>query len=114
MLITFGFRDISLLGTWDMRGSKFLNGIKINVWALVVLVDDRQYPDQTIYDFSNALTKMATQMGMPMNPNPCYFQRTQRNESPEQKLRDIKANIKDIQLVLVILPGRTSVYGEFR
>ncbi|KAL7980537.1 hypothetical protein Chor_001691 [Crotalus horridus] len=87
-------------GVWDMRGKQFYNGIEIKVWAIA--------------NFTDQLRKISKDAGMPIQGQPCFCKYAQGADSVEPMFRHLKNTYSGLQLIIVILPGKTPVYAEVK
>ena len=61
-------------GVWDMRGKKFFEGARIDVWAMVCFVDQRKCGEEVTRKFANTMSTVCRDEGMSMNGRPCNVQ----------------------------------------
>lgn len=62
--------------------------------------------------FTDQLRKISRDAGMPIQGQPCFCKYAQGADSVEPMFRHLKYTYQGLQLVVVILPGKTPVYGE--
>jgi hypothetical protein len=73
---------------------------------LAVLPSDRSFTDQ--------LRKISKDAGMPIQGQPCFCKYAQGADSVEPMFKHLKMSYVGLQLIVVILPGKTPVYGRER
>ncbi|NXW36245.1 AGO2 protein, partial [Phaetusa simplex] len=94
-------------GVWDMRNKQFHTGIEIKVWAIACFAPQRQCTEVH-------LKKISRDAGMPIQGQPCFCKYAQGADSVEPMFRHLKNTYTGLQLVVVILPGKTPVYAEVK
>lgn len=62
--------------------------------------------------FTEQLRKISRDAGMPIQGQPCFCKYAQGADSVEPMFRHLKNTYTGLQLVVVILPGKTPVYGQ--
>ncbi|CAB1321200.1 unnamed protein product [Coregonus sp. 'balchen'] len=83
-------------GVWDMRGKQFHTGVEIKM------------------GFTDQLRKISKDAGMPIQGQPCFCKYAQGSDSVEPMFRHLKNTYTGLQLIIVILPGKTPVYAEVK
>ncbi|KAI4890758.1 hypothetical protein NFI96_014114, partial [Prochilodus magdalenae] len=101
-------------GVWDMRGKQFYNGIEIKVWAIACFAPQKQCREEVLKNFTDQLRKISKDAGMPIQGQPCFCKYAQGADSVEPMFRHLKNTYSGLQLIIVILPGKTPVYGTHR
>ncbi|MEQ2199396.1 Protein argonaute-3, partial [Xenoophorus captivus] len=81
-------------GVWDMRGKQFHTGVEIKI------------------GFTDQLRKISKDAGMPIQGQPCFCKYAQGADSVEPMFRHLKNTYAGLQLIIVILPGKTPVVGS--
>ncbi|KAB0395408.1 hypothetical protein E2I00_015464 [Balaenoptera physalus] len=124
-------------GVWDMRNKQFHTGIEIKVWAIACFAPQRQCTEVHLkqvggscsrtalkgqhlslpcechsWSFTEQLRKISRDAGMPIQGQPCFCKYAQGADSVEPMFRHLKNTYAGLQLVVVILPGKTPVYGD--
>uniref|UniRef100_A0A4X1VWW3 Protein argonaute-1 n=2 Tax=Sus scrofa TaxID=9823 RepID=A0A4X1VWW3_PIG len=97
-------------GVWDMRGKQFYNGIEIKVWAIACFAPQKQCREEVLKNFTDQLRKISKDAGMPIQGQPCFCKYAQGADSVEPMFRHLKNTYSGLQLIIVILPGKTPVY----
>ncbi|XP_077077702.1 protein argonaute-1 isoform X1 [Siphateles boraxobius] len=101
-------------GVWDMRGKQFYNGIEIKVWAIACFAPQKQCREEVLKNFTDQLRKISKDAGMPIQGQPCFCKYAQGADSVEPMFRHLKNTYSGLQLIIVILPGKTPVYAEVK
>ncbi|MGH0165689.1 UNVERIFIED_CONTAM: hypothetical protein FKN15_049195 [Acipenser sinensis] len=101
-------------GVWDMRGKQFYNGIEIKVWAIACFAPQKQCREEVLKGFTDQLRKISKDAGMPIQGQPCFCKYAQGADSVEPMFRHLKNTYSGLQLIIVILPGKTPVYAEVK
>ena len=63
-------------------------------------------------NFTDQLRKISKDAGMPIQGQPCFCKYAQGADSVEPMFRHLKNTYAGLQLIIVILPGKTPVYGQ--
>lgn len=58
------------------------------------------------------LRRISSDAGMPVIKDPFFQRYIQGVDNVEPLLRQVRAERADLQLIMVVLPGKTPVYGE--
>ncbi|MGH0167141.1 UNVERIFIED_CONTAM: hypothetical protein FKN15_078022 [Acipenser sinensis] len=98
-------------GVWDMRGKQFYAGIEIKVWAVACFAPQKQCREDLLKSFTDQLRKISKDAGMPIQGQPCFCKYAQGADSVEPMFKHLKMSYVGLQLIVVILPGKTPVYG---
>jgi Mid domain of argonaute len=64
-------------------------------------------------NFTQQLQKISTDAGMPIMGQPCFCKYATDADQVEPMFRYLKNTYTGLQLIVVVLPGKTPVYGEF-
>lgn len=99
-------------GVWDMRGKQFHTGIEINHWAIVCFASNRSCTESSLRNFTNNLQTISNDAGMQIRGQPCFCRYASSVEQVEPMFSYLKQQFKGLQLVIVVLPGKTPVYGK--
>ncbi|XP_078481805.1 protein argonaute-2 isoform X1 [Ciona intestinalis] len=101
-------------GVWDMRGKQFHSGISIDVWAIACFAHQRMCSDQHLRTFIKSLQRISEDAGMPIRGTPVFCKYAQGSEHVEPLFRHLCDEFRALQLIVVILPGKTPVYAEVK
>ena len=99
-------------GVWDMRGKQFFTGVEIRVWAIACFAPQRTVREDALRNFTQQLQKISNDAGMPIIGQPCFCKYATGPDQVEPMFRYLKNSFNQLQLVVVVLPGKTPVYGE--
>lgn len=101
-------------GVWDMRGKQFFTGVDIKVWAIACFAPQRTVRDDALRNFTTQLQKISNDAGMPIIGQPCFCKYATGPDQVEPMFRYLKTSFPGLQLVCVVLPGKTPVYAEVK
>uniref|UniRef100_A0A8R1DKL0 Protein argonaute-1 n=1 Tax=Caenorhabditis japonica TaxID=281687 RepID=A0A8R1DKL0_CAEJA len=101
-------------GVWDMRGKQFHTGVDVRTWAIACFAQQNQVKENDLRTFTNQLQRISNDAGMPIVENPCFCKYAVGVEQVEPMFKYLKQNYPDIQMVVVVLPGKTPVYAEVK
>ncbi|OWK04985.1 hypothetical protein Celaphus_00002756 [Cervus elaphus hippelaphus] len=101
-------------GVWDMRGKQFYAGIEIKVWAVACFAPQKQCREDLLKSFTDQLRKISKDAGMPIQGQPCFCKYAQGADSVEPMFKHLKMTYVGLQLIVVILPGKTPVPSVFQ
>ncbi|XP_037082882.1 protein argonaute-2-like isoform X2 [Pollicipes pollicipes] len=101
-------------GVWDMRGKQFYSGVEIRVWAIACFAPQRTVSENALRNFTQQLQKISTDAGMPIIGQPCFCKYATGPDQVQPMFSYLKNNFQGLQLVVVVLPGKTPVYAEVK
>ncbi|CAE1331422.1 ELF2C [Acanthosepion pharaonis] len=101
-------------GVWDMRGKQFFIGIEIRVWAIACFAAQRSVREESLRSFTQQLQRISNDAGMPISGQPCFCKYANGPDHVEPMFRYLKNTYQGLQLIVVILPGKTPVYAEVK
>ncbi|KAF0286701.1 Protein argonaute-2 [Amphibalanus amphitrite] len=101
-------------GVWDMRGKQFYSGVEIRVWAIACFAPQRTVSENALRNFTQQLQKISTDAGMPIIGQPCFCKYATGPDQVQPMFGYLKTNFQGLQLVVVVLPGKTPVYAEVK
>ncbi|KAG5308673.1 AGO2 protein, partial [Acromyrmex insinuator] len=101
-------------GVWDMRGKQFFTGVEIRVWAIACFAPQRTVREDALRSFTTQLQKISNDAGMPIIGQPCFCKYATGPDQVEPMFRYLKSTFSQLQLVCVVLPGKTPVYAEVK
>jgi len=64
--------------------------------------------------FSQQLQKISSDAGMPILGQPCFCKYATGADQVEPMFRYLKNTYPGLQLIVVVLPGKTPVYGKYK
>ncbi|ESO02016.1 hypothetical protein HELRODRAFT_65165 [Helobdella robusta] len=101
-------------GVWDMRGKQLYQGIQIRVWAIACFAQQRTVGEESLRTFTQQLQKISTDAGMPIMGQPCFCKYATDADQVEPMFRYLRNTYQGLQLIVVVLPGKTPVYAEVK
>ena len=101
-------------GVWDMRGKQFHTGVEIRTWAIACFAPQRTCREDSLRNFTQQLQKISNDAGMPIIGQPCFCKYATGPDQVEPMFRYLKQTFQGLQLVVVVLPGKTPVYAEVK
>ncbi|KAK6167315.1 hypothetical protein SNE40_021377 [Patella caerulea] len=101
-------------GVWDMRGKQFYQGIEIRVWAIACFAPQRTVREDALRNFTSQLQRISNDAGMPIMGQPCFCKYATGPDQVEPMFRYLKNTYQGLQLIVVVLPGKTPVYAEVK
>ncbi|CAH1772409.1 unnamed protein product [Owenia fusiformis] len=101
-------------GVWDMRGKQFYSGIEIRVWAIACFAPQRTVREDALRNFTSQLQRISNDAGMPVGGQPCFCKYATGPDQVEPMFRYLKNTYQGLQLIVVVLPGKTPVYAEVK
>ena len=63
-------------------------------------------------NFTTNLQRISNDAGMPIMGQPCFCKYAQGPDQVEPMFRYLKNTYQGLQLIVVVLPGKTPVYGK--
>jgi eukaryotic translation initiation factor 2C len=101
-------------GVWDMRGKQFHTGIEIRTWAIACFAPQRNCNEASLRTFTQQLQRISNDAGMPIVGQPCFCKYATGIEQVEPMFKFLKTTYNGLQLIVVVLPGKTPVYAEVK
>ena len=101
-------------GVWDMRGKQFHTGIEVRLWAIACFAPMRNCNENALRTFTHHLQTISADAGMPILGQPCFCKYASGVEQVEPMFRFLKQQYPGLQLIIVVLPGKTPVYAEIK
>uniref|UniRef100_A0A1I8GV41 Protein argonaute-1 n=1 Tax=Macrostomum lignano TaxID=282301 RepID=A0A1I8GV41_9PLAT len=101
-------------GVWDMRGKQFFAGIEIKVWAIACFAAQRTVREDSLRQFTQQLQRISQDAGMAITGQPCFCKYANGQDQVEPMFRYLKNMFHGLQLIVVVLPGKTPVYAEVK
>ncbi|XP_064488840.1 protein argonaute-2-like isoform X1 [Ornithodoros turicata] len=101
-------------GVWDMRGKQFHTGVEIRIWSIACFAPQRTCREDALRNFTQQLQKISNDAGMPIIGQPCFCKYATGPDQVEPMFRYLKSTFQGLQLVVVVLPGKTPVYAEVK
>ncbi|KAL3991106.1 Piwi domain family protein [Acanthocheilonema viteae] len=101
-------------GVWDMRGKQFHTGVEVKVWAIACFAQQQHVKENDLRNFTTQLQRISNDAGMPIMGQPCFCKYAVGVDQVEPMFKYLKTSFVNIQLVCVVLPGKTPVYAEVK
>ncbi|CEF69226.1 Protein argonaute-4 [Strongyloides ratti] len=101
-------------GVWDMRNKHFHTGIEVKVWAIACFAQSVHVKESDLRNFTTSLQRISSDAGMPLIGSPCFCKYAVGVDQVEAMFTYLKQQYKGLQLVVVVLPGKTPVYAEVK
>lgn len=99
-------------GVWDMRGKQFHTGIEIKVWAIACFAAQQHVKENDLRNFTIQMQRISNDAGMPVIGQPCFCKYATGADQVEPMFKYLKQTFTGLQLICVVLPGKTPVYGK--
>ncbi|XP_063728094.1 protein argonaute-2-like isoform X3 [Symsagittifera roscoffensis] len=109
-----GRQAVPTQGVWDMRGKQFHLGVTIRCWAIACFAPTRQCKEDALRNFADQLGRISNDAGMPIISQPCFCMYATGADQVEAMFKHLADKYKDLQLIIVVLPGKTPVYAEVK
>lgn len=107
-------QTVPVQGVWDMRGKQFHTGVEIRTWAIACFAPQRTCREDALRNFTQSLQKISNDAGMPIIGQPCFCKYATGPDQVEPMFRYLRQTYPGLQLVVVVLPGKTPVYAEVK
>ena len=102
-------------GKWDMINKKFYNGIEIKDWAIACFACKTQVSQESLIQFVESFKRISNEAGMPIPEDPFNWKYVPNNVlQVEPYFQYLKSERPKVQLILVVLPGKTPIYAEVK
>jgi eukaryotic translation initiation factor 2C len=101
-------------GVWDMRGKQFHTGIDVKIWAIACFAQQQFVKEGDLRTFTSQLQRISADAGMPIIGQPCFCKYAVGVDQVEPMFKYLKQTFTGLQLVCVVLPGKTPVYAEVK
>ncbi|KRY35297.1 Dolichyl-diphosphooligosaccharide--protein glycosyltransferase subunit STT3A, partial [Trichinella spiralis] len=101
-------------GVWDMRGKQFHTAVDIRNWAIACFTPPHMCREDNLRTFIQQLQKISHDAGMSIVGQPCFCKYATGADQVEPMFRYLKSQYPQLQLVIVVLPGKTPVYAEVK
>nr|AEF32754.1 ALG-6 [Ascaris suum] len=101
-------------GIWDMRGKQYFSGVEVHTWAVACFVQCSLCSEAALMSFVGSIQHIANDNGMTMSARPCFCKYAVSCEQVEPMFKFIQSAFPSIQLIVVILGGKTPIYAEVK
>uniref|UniRef100_A0A915KRD2 Protein argonaute Mid domain-containing protein n=1 Tax=Romanomermis culicivorax TaxID=13658 RepID=A0A915KRD2_ROMCU len=95
-----------------MRGKQFHTGVEIKVWAIACFAQQQIVKEYDLRNFTQQLQRISNEAGMPVTGQPCFCKYAMGVDQVEPMFKYLKQGYQGLQLIIVVLPGKTPVYGK--
>ncbi|OUC44492.1 PAZ domain protein, partial [Trichinella nativa] len=97
-------------GVWDMRGKQFHTAVDIRNWAIACFTPPHMCREDNLRLVKSFDAKISHDAGMSIVGQPCFCKYATGADQVEPMFRYLKSQYPQLQLVIVVLPGKTPVY----
>ena len=101
-------------GVWDMRDKKFYQGTTITDWAIACFTPQQSCQPREINHFVDYLMRISGSLGMTIVRRPIFCKYITEQNSVHPMFSFLKTQYPKLQLIIVVLPGKTPVYAEVK
>jgi len=101
-------------GVWDMRGKQFFEGMTIKDWAIACFTPQQSVKPQDLKSFVDRLTHISSDLGMKILREPCFCKYIHDVSNVQPMFSYLRNEFPSLQLVVIVLPGKTPVYAEVK
>ena len=98
-------------GIWDIRDKEFYQGVQLNQWAIACFAHHANCTEHDLRSFVQNFRGISYKAGMPAK-KPVFCRYASSVNQIEPMFTYLAEAFKNLQLILVILPGRHNHYGE--
>ena len=81
---------------------------------LIILISFSTVKEDALRNFTLSLQKISNDAGMPIIGQPSFCKYANGPDQVEPMFRYLKTTFQGLQLVVVVLPGKTPVYAEVK
>ncbi|KAI6190975.1 Protein argonaute-2 [Aphelenchoides bicaudatus] len=96
------------------RGKQFHTGVDVKVWAIACFAQQQHVKENDLRTFTAQLQRISSDAGMPILGQPCFCKYAVGVDQVEPMFKYLKQHFTGLQLVCVVLPGKTPVYAEVK
>uniref|UniRef100_A0A646QFB5 Argonaute-2 n=1 Tax=Hemiscolopendra marginata TaxID=943146 RepID=A0A646QFB5_9MYRI len=101
------------IGVWDMRSKEFFEPVEIRSWGMLIFVQKDRFRNQDVDNFTREFVKIGRSVGSRVEQAK-FIEYCIRINDVRPIFDQIQQKYKDLQLLLVILPGKTPIYAEVK
>lgn len=84
---------------------------RVSVWAIACFAPPLTVGEGALRNFTQQLQRISND-GMPIIRQPCFVEYATDPDQVEPMFKFLKDSFKELQLVIVVLPENSPVYGE--
>jgi len=101
-------------GVWDMRGKQFYSGITVRHWAIACFTPQQSVRPEDLKNFVDRLIGISCDLGMRIERQPDFCKYIQDVSNVQPMFTYLREKFPELQLIIVVLPGKTPVYAEVK
>lgn len=101
-------------GVWDMRDKQFYQGTTIKDWAIACFTPQQSVKPQDLKNFVDRLIQISDTLGMRIVREPSFCKYIHDASNVQPMFNYLRKEFPDLQLIIVVLPGKTPVYAEVK
>lgn len=101
-------------GVWDMRDKQFYQGTTIKDWAIACFTPQQSVKPQDLKNFVDRLIQISDTLGMRIVREPSFCKYIHDASNVQPMFNYLRKEFPELQLIIVVLPGKTPVYAEVK
>jgi len=101
-------------GVWDMRDKQFYQATTIKDWAIACFTPQQSVKPQDLKNFVDRLIPISDSLGMRIVREPSFCKYIQDASNVQPMFNYLSKEFPSMQLIIVVLPGKTPVYAEVK
>ena len=101
-------------GVWDMRDKQFYQGTTIRDWAIACFTPQQSVKPQDLKNFVDRLIQISDTLGMRIVREPSFCKYIHDLSNVQPMFGYLRKEFPQLQLIIVVLPGKTPVYAEVK
>merc|ERR1719438_106147 len=101
-------------GVWDMRDKQFYQGTTIRDWAIACFTPQQSVKPQDLKNFVDRLIQISDTLGMRIVREPSFCKYIHDASNVQPMFSYLRKEFPELQLIIVVLPGKTPVYAEVK
>ena len=82
------------------------------MWAIACFAQQQHVKENDLRNFTSQLQRISSDAGMPIIGQPCFCKYAMGVDQVEPMFKYLKQTFPGLQLICVVLPGKTPVYAE--
>ena len=101
-------------GVWDMRDKQFYQGTTVTDWAIACFTPQQSVKPQDLKNFVDRLIQISDTLGMRIVREPSFCKYIHDASNVQPMFSYLRKEFPELQLIIVVLPGKTPVYAEVK